>query len=130
MRRTTKVTRASTATNGALPAPRRRLTTAKQVSVIKATALRGAEGVTQGRSSELRALTVFDRLPAKHVTFLTSEDGAEPHLCKGEFAVVDTTNREPQHGELYVISSTRVPSAVAPSFKSDRICSTSPAQAQ
>jgi hypothetical protein len=103
MRRKTKVTRASTGTNCTLPTPRRRLRTAKQVSVIKAAALRSAGDGTQGRSSGLRALTVFDRLPAKHVTFLTSEDGAEPHLCKGEFAVVDTTDRDPQHGELYVI---------------------------
>jgi hypothetical protein len=103
MRRTTKITRASTGTNGALPAPRRRLRTAKLVSVIKTAALRGAEDGAQGRSSGLRALTIFDWLPVKQVTFLTSEDGAEPHLCKGEFAVVDTTDRDPQHGELYVI---------------------------
>lgn len=99
MRRTTKVTRASTT----LPAHRRRLRTAKQVSVIKAAALNCGEDGTQGRSSELRALTVFDLLPAKHVTFLVSQDGAEPHLRKGEYAVVDTTDREPQHGELFVI---------------------------
>jgi hypothetical protein len=99
MRRMTKVTRASTA----LPAPRRRLRTAKQVSVIKAAALNCGEDGTQGRSSELRALTVFDLLPAKHVSFLVNKDGAEPHLREGEYAVVDTTDREPQHGELYVI---------------------------
>ena len=88
MRRETKSTRAATA---------------NQVAALKAAALGGAQTVTQGRSNELRALTIFDRLPAKHSTLLTTEDGAEPHLCKGEFAVVDTTDREPQHGELYVI---------------------------
>ena len=98
MRRMTKVTRASTAH----PAPRRRVRTAKQVSAIKAAALRGVEDGRKG-SNGIRALTIFDRLPAKHVTFLTSEDGAEPHLCKGEFAVIDTTDREPQHGELFAI---------------------------
>jgi hypothetical protein len=90
MRRATKSTRA---------------TTAKQVAAVKAAALDGAQTVTQGRSNELRALTVFDTLPAKHTTFLTTEDGAEPHLCKGEFAVVDATDRKPQHGELFVIQN-------------------------
>ena len=77
--------------------------TAKHVAVIKAAALKSAKTFNQARKTELRALTVFDRLPPKHSTFRTTEDGAEPHLCKGEFAVVDTTDREPQHGELYVI---------------------------
>ena len=52
---------------------------------------------------QLRALTPFKRLPVDHKTFKVTRDGAEPHLNVGEFAVVDTTDREPQHGELYLI---------------------------
>jgi hypothetical protein len=32
-----------------------------------------------------------------------SEDGSAPHLDVGEYAVIDTTDRELQHGELYLI---------------------------
>jgi hypothetical protein len=53
----------------------------------------------------LRALTVIDTLPQGHVTFLVTEDGAEPHLRRNEYAVIDTTDREPQHGELYLTQS-------------------------
>jgi hypothetical protein len=51
----------------------------------------------------LRALTLFDTLPQGHVTFSVTEDGAEPHLRRNEYAVIDTTDREPQHGELFLI---------------------------
>jgi hypothetical protein len=51
----------------------------------------------------LRALTPFKSLPPAHKTFEVTRDGAEPHLNVGEFAVVDTTDREVQHGELYLI---------------------------
>jgi hypothetical protein len=37
------------------------------------------------------------------MTFKVEDDGSEPHLKRGEYAVVDTTDRELQHGELYVI---------------------------
>jgi hypothetical protein len=50
-----------------------------------------------------RALTLFGVLPPEHVTFGVQEDGADPHLREGEFAVIDTTDRAAQHGELYVI---------------------------
>jgi hypothetical protein len=33
---------------------------------------------------ELRALTVFDALPAGHRTFHVNKDGCEPHLRRGE----------------------------------------------
>jgi len=46
---------------------------------------------------------VFDVLPPEHATFLITEDGAEPHLRRDEYAVVDTTDTELQHGELYVL---------------------------
>lgn len=57
-------------------------------------------------AQEFRALTPFKSLPPAHKTFLVTRDGAEPHLNVGEYAVVDTTDREIQHGELYLIQWT------------------------
>lgn len=51
----------------------------------------------------LRALTVFETLPPSHKTFRIRDDGSSPHLKEGEFAVIDTSDREPQHGELFVM---------------------------
>jgi hypothetical protein len=53
--------------------------------------------------SELRALTFFGALPPGHITFLVADDGSAPHLKIGEFAVIDTTDRELQNGEVYLI---------------------------
>jgi hypothetical protein len=56
------------------------------------------------RRSDFRALTSFEKLdgPA-HKTFLVSDDLSAPHLRPDEYAVVDTTDRELQHGELYLV---------------------------
>lgn len=51
----------------------------------------------------LRALTAFTKLPPGHQTFRVSDDRSAPHLNEREFAVIDLTDRELQHGELYVI---------------------------
>ena len=76
-----------------------------QVAAIKAAALSGSPAITQGQISELRALTLFDNLSVGHGTFLVTDDGSEPHLKRGEYAVVNTVDREVQHGELYVVQS-------------------------
>lgn len=52
---------------------------------------------------ELRALMVFDQLPAGCISFPCIDEDCMPHIRPGEFAVVDTADRRPQHGELYVI---------------------------
>jgi len=53
--------------------------------------------------SELRALTVFDQIPAGCRLQPVTNDDSDPHLRVGEFAVVDTTDTEPQNGEVYLI---------------------------
>src|SRR6476660_5524081 len=53
--------------------------------------------------ADLRALPNFDNLPKGHSTFWVSDDAGAPHLEIGEFAVIDTTDRKLQHGELYVM---------------------------
>ena len=51
----------------------------------------------------LRALTEFTTLPPGHMTFRIEEDGCEPHLKEGEYAVIDMTDRSVQNGELFLI---------------------------
>ena len=58
---------------------------------------------TQPRQSPIRALTIFDSLPRNHRTLLISDAASAPHLTAGEYAVIDTTDRELQVGELYLI---------------------------
>ena len=38
----------------------------------------------------LRALTLFETLPAGHVTFRVEDDGSDPHLQVGEYASSST----------------------------------------
>jgi hypothetical protein len=59
----------------------------------------------------LRALTVFEDVPPGHKVVQVFVEGFEPHLAVGEFAVIDTTDKHPQFGELYAISfnSVRTP---------------------
>ena len=52
---------------------------------------------------ELRALLIYDNLPAACVAHLIADDHSAPHLRPGEFAVVDTCDRQPARGELFVI---------------------------
>jgi hypothetical protein len=51
----------------------------------------------------LRALEMMRDPPAGCIAFPVTNSMCEPHLHCGEFAVVDTNDREPQHGEVYVI---------------------------
>jgi hypothetical protein len=51
----------------------------------------------------IRALTIFDSLPRNYRTLRIADDASAPHLKAGEYAVIDTTDRELQAGELYVI---------------------------
>jgi hypothetical protein len=63
---------------------------------------------TVGDTKEIRALTVFDSIPAGCILQAVTDDSCDPHLRVGEFAIVDTKDREPQHGELYVLGHRNV----------------------
>lgn len=52
---------------------------------------------------EYRALEVMEHVPAGCRGVLVMDDKFAPHLRRGEFAVVDTTDKAPQLGEIYVI---------------------------
>jgi hypothetical protein len=56
----------------------------------------------------IRALTMFDHIPAGCVLHPVPDDDSAPHLRAGEFAIVDTTDTEPQHGEVYLVRFHRV----------------------
>jgi hypothetical protein len=60
---------------------------------------------TPASPQPIRALTLFETLPPGHKTFRVPDDGSSPHLKEREFAVIDTTDREPQHGELFLMQT-------------------------
>lgn len=51
---------------------------------------------------EYRALLVVDHLPAGCIAVPVRDEFCAPHIRPGEFAVVDPTDREPVHGELFL----------------------------
>ncbi len=51
----------------------------------------------------IRALTMINAVPAGCLLHPVTNDDSAPHLRAGEFAIVDTTDTEPQHGELYLM---------------------------
>lgn len=52
---------------------------------------------------ELRALMMFDTLPAGCIAHLVTDAYSAPHIRPGEFVVVDTKDRQVRHLETYVI---------------------------
>ena len=75
---------------------------------------------------EFRALTRFDALPPHHAIFLVEDDGSEPHLHRNEYAVVDTTDLSPAHGELYLVQFSEHGARHAKQIKSDWLNITRP----
>lgn len=53
---------------------------------------------------ELRALSMLSSVPPVCMTVEAVDEAFEPHLHRGEFAVVDMSDRRPDHGELFVIA--------------------------
>jgi hypothetical protein len=54
-------------------------------------------------TKEYRALELVAQIAEGCMLFPVMDDRSDPHLRRGEIAVVDTTDRDPQHGEVYVI---------------------------
>jgi hypothetical protein len=50
----------------------------------------------------LRALTMYDHIPADCILQPVANDDSVPHIRAGEFAVIDTADTAPQHGEVYL----------------------------
>lgn len=55
-------------------------------------------------TSELRALLVYDALPIGCIAKPVIDNHLAPHLREGEFAIVDTTDCDPIHGELFFVA--------------------------
>jgi hypothetical protein len=58
---------------------------------------------TPSTPQPLRALTMFDHVPAGCMLHMVPDDDSAPHLRAGEFAVIDTGDTDPQHGEIYLV---------------------------
>jgi hypothetical protein len=54
-------------------------------------------------SGEYRALTLFDAAPEGHILWPVQDESADPHLKPGEYGVIDTADRQPVAGELFLI---------------------------
>jgi hypothetical protein len=52
---------------------------------------------------EVRALPMLNDLPAGCIVHPVTDEKSAPHLRPGEFAIVDTTDREPDLGEVFVM---------------------------
>lgn len=52
---------------------------------------------------EYRALMMFDRLPVGCIAHLVTDSYSQPHIRAGEWVVVDTADRAPRLGEVYLI---------------------------
>ena len=50
-----------------------------------------------------RALELVDRIPAGCIGVIVTRNDFDPHLRQAEVAIVDSADRELQHGELYAI---------------------------
>jgi hypothetical protein len=46
---------------------------------------------------------MLDHVPGGCILQPVTGDDSAPHLRAGEFAIVDTTDTEPQHGEVYLV---------------------------
>jgi hypothetical protein len=46
---------------------------------------------------------MYDHIPAGCILQPVTDDDSAPHLRAGEFAIVDATDTEPQHGEVYLV---------------------------
>ena len=58
--------------------------------------------MSDAAAAEYRALEVFDHVPPGCRGVFVGSDCFAPHLRKGEFAIVDTTDMSPTRGEIYV----------------------------
>ena len=56
------------------------------------------------RDDDFRALQLFNHVPAGHKGVLVTGRDFEPHLRRGEFAIVDEADKSIQFGELYVLT--------------------------
>lgn len=59
--------------------------------------------MTDAQQPGLRSYIVYDEPPAGCIVFENRRRSVGPHVHTGEFAVVDPTDRDPIHGELFLI---------------------------
>lgn len=53
--------------------------------------------------ADLRSFIVYDEMPAGCIAHEVTDRSAEPHFRHGDFAIVDTSDRDPFNGEMFLI---------------------------
>ncbi|WP_126173464.1 hypothetical protein [Altericroceibacterium xinjiangense] len=51
----------------------------------------------------LRSFIVYDEMPKGFITHEQAGDQNSPHMREGEFAVIDTSDRHPMQGEMFLV---------------------------
>ncbi|WP_230629336.1 S24/S26 family peptidase [Sphingomonas sp. Leaf37] len=59
--------------------------------------------VLKAQQPTLRSFIVYDRLPAGCLAYPVTDEANAPHLRPGDIAIIDTADREPANGDLFVI---------------------------
>ena len=93
----TKRTRAANA--AALPIEKRISTDAAASAAAILAASRAFD-----HNDAYRALEIVEHVPAGCIGVVVTSDAFDPHLRHGEIAIVDTSDKAPQFGELYAIT--------------------------
>lgn len=71
--------------------------------VVKLPTATASSSKSARRLEASRALPLFQSLEPNLKTFRVDDNGSEPHIRFGEYAVVDPTDRDPTHDELFII---------------------------
>ncbi len=79
---------------------------------------KGASGPIPG---DVSSLPLMDSLPAGCILHPITDGASWPHLKPGEFAVVDTADRTPCRGELFVIQYSSGRRLVVEAFRHPRV---------
>ncbi len=65
----------------------------------------GRPAPTRAAQAEIRALPLYQHLPAGHLAVLVTDAWSAPHLKPGELAIIDVGDRYAVSGELFLIRS-------------------------
>ena len=59
--------------------------------------------LSQAPQPGLRSFIVYDHIPAGCIAFEMQNDDFDPHIRLGDFALIDTNDRDPIHEEFFLI---------------------------
>jgi hypothetical protein len=62
----------------------------------------------------LRSFIVYDDVPPRMTAFPITDDLNEPHLHTGDWVIVDPSDTEPSHGEIFIVEWKTAPGRPRP----------------